>query len=286
VSLSVATETIASDVSHLSRRHIDGREVTMIHPPCRLEWVLPMDTRAVALDFGFDPKAVADGTTNGAEIFLDLQDGETTRPLYRRYLDPQRRPADRGSIPLRILLPPFGPSSRLILRSDPGTYGDSAWDWVYLGSLIFQRAPDFSPEQFPGFNRVPNAADAPNSSIVARDGAQVFEADPPTTLKFRLRGEEQRLRLAFGLRPEAYTSMGRTDGATFRVELQRPGEPARPVWSRLLQPVTHDKDRGLQEATIPLPAVQRDDELIVRIDAGPAGNGAWDSTYLRRVVID
>jgi hypothetical protein len=128
-----------SAITELPPRTIRGRQVTMIHPPCQVEWDLPPDARGLELEFGFDPKAVADGASNGAEIIIELQHAGFKRLLHRQYLDPRNRPADREPVKLAISLPPFRPHTKLILRTDPGAHGDTAWDWVYLGSLEFQR---------------------------------------------------------------------------------------------------------------------------------------------------
>jgi len=100
------------------------------------------DVREVSLEFGFDPIAYERGASNGAELILELADGATTHSIYHRFLDPARVPADRGPQQARVTLPPYALGSHLILRTDPGQYGDTAWDWVYLASLKLHRGAD------------------------------------------------------------------------------------------------------------------------------------------------
>jgi hypothetical protein len=111
----------------------------MLLPPARVEWMLVDDVREVSLEFGFDPVAYEKGQSNGAELIMELADGGSVIPVYHRFLDPARQPGDRGPQQARVALPPFTLGSRLILRTDPGQYGDTAWDWVYLASLKLHR---------------------------------------------------------------------------------------------------------------------------------------------------
>ncbi|HEY0863442.1 MAG TPA: hypothetical protein VGD97_05005 [Lacunisphaera sp.] len=270
----------ATAVTALSLKQIDGRPTRKLEPPGLVEWPLDADMREVYLRFGFDPIAYEPGRSNGAGLILELTDGTQIRPLYRRQLDPAREPRDRGLQPVHLILPPFAPGTRLILRTDPGLNGDAAWDWMHFTAPEFGRSPGFRREQFPDFDPVPTAAEAENSAVVATDGQTRLQLPPPAALHFELLGSERRLAFEYGLRPGAYTRGGRTDGAVFAVELGRPGEPPQTLFRRHLEPRTRATDRGPQRLDLALPPLHRGDRLTLRIDAGPAGNSAWDWTYI------
>ena len=109
----------------------------MVLPPAQMEWKLDGRQHAVAMTFGIEPRAYEEGTTNGAAIIIDLMEGETKREIYRRLLDPVREPADRGMQHENLTLPPYKAGARLLLLSDPGEYGDTAWDWLYVAEFRF-----------------------------------------------------------------------------------------------------------------------------------------------------
>lgn len=135
----------SSSVDRLQTRVIGGRRVVMLLPPARVEWQLDDETREVSLEFGFDPAAYGPGRSNGAELILEVAQGTATRVIFRRYLDPEKQPGDRGPQSARVALPPLAPDSTLVLRTDPGPYGDNAWDWVYLARLRLHRWSDPEP---------------------------------------------------------------------------------------------------------------------------------------------
>ena len=132
----------SSVLDKLQQKYVGNRKVVMLLPPAQVEWLLVDEVREVSLEFGFDPIAYERGASNGAELILELADGATTHSIYHRFLDPARVPADRGPQQARVTLPPYALGSHLILRTDPGQYGDTAWDWVYLASLKLHRGAD------------------------------------------------------------------------------------------------------------------------------------------------
>jgi hypothetical protein len=275
--------TAVTPLEQLTRKEIDGRTVTMLLPPAAVEWKLDEEVREVTVDFGFDPVAYASGGGNGAELVVELVSFANSRPVYRRMLDPVRLADDRGPQSARITLPPFSPDTRLVVRTEPGPHGDNAWDWVYLAGLQFHRSPRFVPAQFPGFNRTPDQADTPNAIVTGEGAAAQLLLHAPATLNYALEGGESRLQFDYGLRAGAYSDGGRTDGAGFRVELHPPGQPARVLFERLLQPARKETDRGTQRLDLKLPAAVPGTRLLISIDCGPSGNGAWDWTYLENL---
>lgn len=131
----------SSTLDLLQRRVIDGQQVVMLLPPAQVEWQLDDQVREVSLEFGYDPAAYDPGKSNGTELMIEIVSPDSSYPLFQRFLDPARQPGDRGRQSVRVTLPPFAPGSRLVLRTDPGQYGDTAWDWVYLASLKLHREP-------------------------------------------------------------------------------------------------------------------------------------------------
>lgn len=135
----------SSSLDMLQHKIVGQRRVVMLLPPTRVEWQLDDEVREVSLEFGYDPVAYEQGQSNGTEIILEIAGPESTRPVYRRFLDPARQPGDRGPQTARVSLPSFAPGSTLILRTDPGQFGDNAWDWVYLASLKLHRPTGLPP---------------------------------------------------------------------------------------------------------------------------------------------
>jgi hypothetical protein len=126
-------------LDNFQRKRIGQRDVLMLLPPTQVEWLLDDGVRQVSVEFGFDPVAYEQGQSNGANVNLDLVDEKGTRPLFHCFLDPARQADDRPPRTIVITLPPFTAGAHLVLRSDPGPYGDTAWDWVYLANLQFRR---------------------------------------------------------------------------------------------------------------------------------------------------
>lgn len=119
----------------------------MLLPPAQVEWQLDDQVREVSLEFGYDPAAYEPpGRGNGTELMLEIVSPDSSHPVYQRFLDPARQPGDRGRPSVRLTLPAFSPGSMLVLRTDPGQYGGTAWDWVYLAGLRLRRPSDPEPK--------------------------------------------------------------------------------------------------------------------------------------------
>lgn len=261
------------------------RPVQLLLPPAEMVWKLDGTERELLFDYGFDPHAYEVGTGNGVEFVVELrQPGLPPQPIYRRRFDPTHRPEDRGNFSARVVLPPFKNGTRLALRTDPGEFGDNAWDWPYVTRIQIKRGP-YSETQFPGFSRVPDTVDADFTSLLDTDYGRVILLHAPGNLTFNLRGTERRLHLQFGFVPGAYTGEGSTDGAVYLVELARPNQPREVLFQRHLRPRSEGGDQGLQTAEIALPPLGVADRLILRTDPGPDRNNAWDWTILARVTL-
>jgi hypothetical protein len=267
-------------------RSFDGYLVQMLEPPGKIVFPLQGDEREVYFDYGLDPAAYEEGRTDGVEFSVDIcQPGRIPQIVFRRLLRPRTVQEDRGTHTARVVLLPFVPGSTLTLHTGPGPENDGGWDWAYYTKIRFSHGP-FIAEQFPGFHILPARIDAIYAGSLAHEGGQVFMLNAPGMLEFALTGREHTLLLDGGLLPGAYTGEGHSDGAEFIVEFKRPDGSIEPVYRRLLNPLDRPADRGTQHFTVPLPAHASGTLMIVRTGVGPAGNGAWDWTYLSRLDIE
>ena len=109
---------------------IDGHEVMVIHTPSEMVFNVPAGATTLSGGFGLLNAAYANGNnTNGADFVITWSDGKETVEIYRRFLDPKNRPADRGVIRFQVDLKPYS-NGRLYLRTLPGPYNDTGWDWT------------------------------------------------------------------------------------------------------------------------------------------------------------
>lgn len=114
---------------------VDGRNAIFAHPRADL-WLRPGAGAArIEWSFGLIPAAYegANGRTDGVDFFVEaLTPGQPVREIYRRRLDPARRPADRGTqnevIPHRAV-----PGELLHFMTRPGD--NSAFDWAYWARI-------------------------------------------------------------------------------------------------------------------------------------------------------
>lgn len=242
---------------------IEGRGVRTLQPPGRMTWVLKGDEREISIEYGFHPRAYTEGTTNGAEIVLELHaDGHPPREVFRRYLRPVSQPADRGTQTTLVTLPPFSPGTKWIVRAEAGEFNDAAWDWVYVGRVRFLRSPAFLADQFPEFHRLPNRVQAHRSMLRKKNGRYSLELNAPTELTYVLNGNERVLTFSFGIEGKTFTG---PDGATFRAELHRENGETEVLFEYILHPRTRPAERERQWAKIALPAAHPGDELVLRI---------------------
>lgn len=260
--------------------------VRYVHAPSEVVWSLTGEERAIDFHYGLDPRAYEEGTTNGVAFVVEVRgpSGSVT-PAFSRLLRPKTVEADRGKQVAHVPLPVYAPGSKLVLRTDPGEYRDNAWDWSYV-TRIYLRQGRFAPEQFPNFSRVPDAAEDENAAVLDLEGKKVLLLHVPGAMRFKLAGTERQLSFDFGFLPGAYTNDGQTPGADYVVELGRPGQPAREIFRRSLQPFTVPGDRGGQSATVTLPPLQPGDILSVRTVPGASGSSSWGWTYFSRLVIE
>ena len=280
-------EVLSLDASGLSEQNIGGRDVRMMLPPASVDWPLRGTERQLILEFGYNPAAYLDGNSDGTLFVVELTTPSgAVFPIYNRLLDPRMYSIDRGLIRQPVVLPPFPPGSRLVVKTTRGPRNDETWDWVYLAEASVVSRPEYSLWQFPGFNRVPDAVTNDVAYLETEASQTVLALHAPASLAFRLHGGERSLAFDFGFREGAYRNGGNTDGARYRAVLRRPGQPEVVLFERLLQPLAQPTDQGNQHTELTLPAaIAAGAELVLAIDPGPFGSGAWDWTYLANLRI-
>ncbi len=257
----------------------------MLHAPGVLHWPLQGTEREFSFDFGLIAGAYEEGQTDGVEFIVELAtpDGSTS-VLARRHLHPAVRTEDRGKQSQRVVLPSHRPGAKLMVRTDPGPQGDTAWDWSYIARPQFVHG-SYSLDLFPGFDRAPSVVDAEIFSITETDGGPAVLLHAPGSLIIPLSGDEQRLSLGFGMLPGAYTNDGATDGADFVIHIQSADGTQTEIFRRALRPRTVSTDRGRQLAEVTFSA-STGDQLVIRTDPGPASNNHFDWTYIGRFAVE
>ncbi|GAB1487931.1 hypothetical protein MASR2M8_03730 [Opitutaceae bacterium] len=264
---------------------LETQWIQPLHAPGRVTWLLDGTETDLIFDYGIRPEAHGQGG-NGVTFVVELQSGaEPTQIVWQRSIDTLIREEDRRILTARVPLPPVVPGTRLVLRTDPGAFGDNAWDWSYLARvLLIARASSLNPDQRVTRNLL--AMEGSRPAIAELDGREVIMVHVPGAMTFGLEREDRRVSFDYGFLPGAYTGNGSTPGADFIVELERANEPKRELWRRTLRPREQASDRGRQSAWIDLPAAQPGDRLVLRTRPPANGNESWGWTYFSRIVID
>lgn len=278
------TNVVPESITPPFRPHLSVR---FLHSPAEAVWPLVGHERSFAFHFGIDPEAYERGTTNGVDFIVEIRGPSGgVRQLFQRSLRPRQNPADRGEQAAHVVLPIIAPGSRLVLRTGPGEHNDNAWDWAWVSRIALTGGGPYPADLFPGFNRVPDSADAENAAAIDFEGQSVLLLHVPGAVGFNLTGGERRLTFDFGFLPGAYTNGGQTLGADWVVEASRAGQPPREILRRRLQPLTEPAHRGPQSATVGLTGIAPGDILTVRTAPIPGGHNSWGWTYLSRLVIE
>lgn len=125
-------------------RPIQGLQVGMMEPPDKTVWPLSGTERLMVLEFGHDPKSYAKTDQGNGTLFsvaLKHPNGEEEL-LWDRHLNPTENVEDRGLQKIKIPLLSVIEGSQLIIETDPGPWGDNAWDWAYMARMGFRYRPD------------------------------------------------------------------------------------------------------------------------------------------------
>ncbi|MEO7412804.1 MAG: hypothetical protein ABIZ81_05560 [Opitutaceae bacterium] len=138
--------------------------------------------------------------------------------------------------------------------------------------------------QHPTANRPRLAISTQETGITELFGEPITVVHAPGSITFPVERNDQQIVFSFGMMPQSYDP-GETDGVEFIVEYLRENEPAQLLFSRLIQPHTVAKDRGMQTARVFFPPAVVPGTVRIRTERGPSGNGAWDQSYVSHVQI-
>ena len=140
---------------------------------------------------------------------------------------------------------------------------------IYYSHSVFRDPPDY--------------IDPPRDVTPMYRGERVQYLPSPSRAVFTLNGTERQLNLIIGIDEDAYLR-GRTDGVSFSVELEPPGQPPQLLARRSLHPRYVPTDRGKQLLLAPLPPTyQPGSRIVVRTDPVPGGGTAWGWSFVSRL---
>jgi len=108
------------------------------------------------------------------------------------------------------------------------------------------------------------------------DGHPVLLMHAPSEMQYSLPAHPTRISGNFGFIVGAYTQGGGTDGASFDV-IWTDNEKSEVLFSRFLDPLHVEADRGLQSFSIDLKD-RHGGRLLLKANPGPTGNNGWDWT--------
>lgn len=113
-----------------SEEVIGTQPVLVIHAPSQMTFDVPKNATRVSGQHGFLVGAYTrGGDTNGADFVIVWSDGQNSREVYRRFLDPVRNPEDRGLVKFDFRLEGIS-GGRLYFKTLPGPYNLHSWDWT------------------------------------------------------------------------------------------------------------------------------------------------------------
>jgi hypothetical protein len=257
-----------------------------LHAPGRITWPLTGEERAMVFDHGLLPEAWQKGEGNGVAFIVELEPpGGAPQKLFERLINPAANPAERRTLRSSVTLPPHLPGSRLVLRTDPGPFGDNSWDWSYVTHVLLQSGLA-ARGTTPVFNRVPVALSGNAPVATAIGDRPVTLMHVPAGITFTRTAADRRMKLEFGFLPGAYTGDGHTPGADFVVELAEAGGTTREIFRRTLDPVARPADRGPQTAVVALPAGAAGDRIVLRTAPVRGASNSWGWTYFSRCGIE
>lgn len=280
----VAPESIVAPATQ--PLYLGKDQIQPLHAPGRITWLLTGGERALVFDHGLLPEAWQKGRGNGVAFIVELESpGATPQKLFEQLVDPFANPAARRTLRSSVTLPPHLAGSRLVLRTDPGPFGDNAWDWSYVTHVLLQSGP--APRgTTPVFDRIPVALSGNAPVATAIGDRPVVLLHVPAGIAFTRKMADRRLSLEFGFMPGAYTGDGHTPGADFVVALVDARGISREIFRRTLDPVAEPADRGPQSVVIALPAGETGDRIVLRTEPVHGRNNSWGWTYFSRCGID
>lgn len=232
---------------------VEGRRVVVMPAPSRAYCILDPSTRALDLAVRFHPRALAEGTSDGADIAIELVDPRGERRIFQ-----QRIESKSGELlQQRIVLPPFAYGTHVQIRALPGPTLNNAWDWLCIENLRPVRRSLYIAEQFPHFNRLPLAAEFATAELIGTDAATAIRATAPGRFEFPLTPTDRRFTLTLKA-----TSAGEADLVVEQVG----ADGARAVLARS-DLASLPQRNGAAVVQLALPASTAGDRLCVTVRA-------------------
>ncbi len=264
-------------------KELNKEPVTLVHAPGSITWSLQPGDQQVIFSYGLMPQAYLNGgSTDGVEFHVEVlwppNDG---RVLYSHTLRPVGVPEHRGMHRTRVMLPPYEAGAQLRIRTHPGQDNDGAYDQSYITRLQIKQGPVIA-EQFNGLGVVPANERLPHTSVAGIESRPVYLIHAPDEVALNIPASARTFHAEIGLLPGAYTNGGNSDGVEFTVLVEEPGSPARPIWSRLLNPRQQSEDRGSIPVSVPLPVTAPGARLVLKTGVGPNGDRGWDQSYVEK----
>jgi len=115
---------------------LDGEPSIFAHVSSSLVYPWRAEMRTLEAAYGLLPGAYAEGqVSDGAQFVVEVEEATgARREIFRRYLDPSLKPADRGTQTLHLSIPSL-PGGHLILRTVPAPSGRITNAWSYWSAL-------------------------------------------------------------------------------------------------------------------------------------------------------
>ena len=112
-------------------------DALLAHAPTRLSISVPPESGKLSLKYGIDPASLLPPNEggDGVTFIVEASTTATSSELWRRHLDPKRDATQQGPQMLTLDVPRG--TTKVILKTDAGPSGNSAWDWSYWADLQF-----------------------------------------------------------------------------------------------------------------------------------------------------
>jgi hypothetical protein len=114
----------------------------------------------------------------------------------------------------------------------------------------------------------------------------IYMLNAPGRLYFVLRGDEQVVKIGYGLLDGAHQNGGNSDGVELKLYLRTKEKTETVFFSHDLDPRQNIADRGDQELCINLPAFDPGSQLVLEISSGRMGDSSWDWAYIESFTIE
>jgi hypothetical protein len=217
--------------------------------------------------------------TDGIVVVVEFEHPDfRLEVLFRRFLDPRNKKADRGPQTSRVKLP-RETGGRIVVRVEPGPRNDTAFDWAYLAN---PRAQGPGPDiVWGGRILVPLESRTFSGPGMDQDDKEFWGAHAPSRLVYKRPPDLEAVSFSYGLDPRTYSDPDphhRTDGIDVLVQFEHADGTVTTLFQRSLTPVSNPDDRGTQSARVELPHGEPGRMLFI-ITPGPRNDTSYDWSY-------